>query len=155
MQSQVSKEIKKSVFIPAKKVSFLPENKTNAKYPGQANASDVKTNITNLETKNVAYNPSKIKKENVFAPKNENNDLFVDPFLKGHSQVGGFDSLSGQGEVGKADPNTNKTTHKEIVGHFNTIDLENKLVHYKDKPVVHISKKKEGFTVQREDFKVA
>lgn len=153
MQSEVSKEIKKNVFIPPKKVSYLPENKTGAKYPGQSENS--KINVTNLETKDVKYDPAKIKKENVYAPKSENNDLFVDPFIKGHSLVGGFDSLAGQGEVGKTDPMTNKETYKEIVKPFDTIDLENKLTHYNkyQNPVIKI-KEKEGFTIQRENFKV-
>lgn len=154
MQSEVSKEIKKSVFIPPKKVSFLPDNKISAKYPGQS--KDPKINVTNLETKNVPYDPKKIKAQNVYAPKSENNDLFVDPFIKGHSLVGGFDSLAGKGNVGKPDSMTSKETYKEIIKPFDTIDLDNKLTHYNkyQNPVVKLAKEKPGFTVQREDFKV-
>lgn len=154
MQSEVSKEIKKNVFIPPKKVPFLPNNKINARYPGEG--KDPRINVTNLETKDVPYDPKKIKAQNVYAPSGENNDLFVDPFLKGHSLVGGFDSLQGKGQVGQTDNMTSKETHKEIIEPFNTIDLSNKLTHYKkyQKPVIKLPKEKPGFTPQREDFKV-
>ena len=113
----------------------------------------------NLQTQKYPnYSKSKAEKVNMYIPPKETNDtLLPDPMIKGHTNVGGLDSLDGLGQVGPKDSSFNNKNEKPIIKPFDTIDLQNKNLHYKDlqKPGKNIQiKEPKGFTLERDNFKV-
>lgn len=142
-------------FVPKKKAKQLPDFLAR-KYDliqGQNN------NTVNTEvSKYPNYSKAKSNNVNMYAPPKETNDtLLPDPMIKGHTNVGGLDSINGLGQIGPKDPSFDNSKEKPIIKPFNTIDLENKNLHFKDsqKPGKSIQiKEPKGFTLERDNFKV-